>query len=106
MEEEEDEDLMRGVKVYETDWKQHDSCCLWFKRYCVFNMGGGVLLFNGKVLGIEEWMGPRAEYWRHLADVVAHKQLRRFLDGLNDIGPNTLLARPHDCLPINFERLE
>lgn len=103
----EDEDLMRGVAVVETEWRQSDSCAVWYRRYIVFNAGAGLHLFNSKALDVEQWLGIRSGYWKHLADVVAYKQLRAFLDDRFDaIGPNVILARPFDYLPCNSERLE
>lgn len=106
MNEVDDEDIMRGVKVHETEWKQGEHSMIWYRRYAVLNMGEHQVLYNGKILGAEQWFGPCAEYWRHVADVVAHKQLRAFLDGrFNAIGPNVVLAREFDCLPLNSESL-
>ena len=97
---------MRGVKVHETEWKQSEYSMTWYRRYCVMNAGEGRHLFNGKILGVEQWMGPCSEYWRHVADVVAHKQLRAYLDGrLNAIGPNVVLAGEFDPLPLSSESL-
>lgn len=105
-----DEDIMRGVRVRETEWKQSDFSMTWFKRYCVMSYDApigwnqGRHLFTGKVLGVEQWMSQAREYWCHVADVVAYKQLRAFLDDYMDkIGPNTVLAREYDALPLQSE---
>ena len=112
MNEVDDEDIMRGVRVRETEWKQSETSMIWFKRYCVTWYDAPIAwnqerhLFNGKILGVELWTHQAGEYWRHVADVIAHKQLRAFLDDRMDaIGPNVVLAREFDALPLCSEPL-